>query len=72
MTTIHTALRLTRLKLNNLYINNYVAQVELKYSENKHKLDPFTLGNMRFPSGTVDGKNRLHPLPYQTEGKHSI
>ena len=30
------------------------------------------LGNMRCPSGTVDGKNRLHPLPYQTEGKHSI
>ena len=27
---------------------------------------------MRCPSGTVEGKNRLHPLPYQTEGKHSI
>ena len=32
----YTALRLTRLKLDNLYKNNYVAHVELKYSENKH------------------------------------
>ena len=36
------------------------------------RADFFMIGNMRCPAGTVDGKNRLHPLPYQTEGKHSI